>query len=593
MKTILFLLLSAASVLAQARIVNTTASRPVTEAATVSLFRANAVTFRVKLDSTRPTLTGVTKLTAEIRASKLDTDPPLAATDIDAPTGAGPFDIEMTAGQMNQSLNGAASGVFWLVIYTIAPDDVLDVLYTAPLKLMEHGASLTAPAPPNTAIALTRTAADALYTTLATTTALAVRVTDLEAGTGTDTVLGDSDGVGLSDSSDLWISDGTPAGAVDLTPYALTASVAAGYQPLDSDLTSLAALTSTTFGRGLITTVDAAGLRTAAGLGTLATQSGTFSGISSGTNTGDQDLSGYALTSSLGTLATQSGTFSGTSSGTNTGDQDLSGYLPTASAATTYVPVTRTINGTALSGNITITAAAGTLTGSTLNATVTASSLTSVGVLAGLTSSAAIDARNGATAVPIYTHNTWTDASNYERGVFGFTSNILKIGTENLGTGTARAIDVVTGGAVRLGIDSGGFRITTPGTGAIGLGGAFTGPAGAYFNLNNYHGLQCASVGAGGGLDVGVKWSSGTNPQSPHVLGITREATTHALQVNSGTPGTLRDIRARSVIQQPPASVTPANNGDMVFEATSNTSVTLKMKGTDGTVRSVVLTLAP
>lgn len=39
-------------------------------------------------------------------------------------------------------------------------------------------------------------------------------------------------------------------------------------------------------------------------------------------------------------------------------------------------------------------------------------------------------------------------------------------------------------------------------------------------------------------------------------------------------------------------SVTPQRNGDMVIEATSNTSATLKYKGSDGTVRSVVFTLA-
>lgn len=41
----------------------------------------------------------------------------------------------------------------------------------------------------------------------------------------------------------------------------------------------------------------------------------------------------------------------------------------------------------------------------------------------------------------------------------------------------------------------------------------------------------------------------------------------------------------------PWSSVTPASNGDLVVEATSNTSVTIKLKGTDGTVRSVSLTL--
>jgi hypothetical protein len=42
----------------------------------------------------------------------------------------------------------------------------------------------------------------------------------------------------------------------------------------------------------------------------------------------------------------------------------------------------------------------------------------------------------------------------------------------------------------------------------------------------------------------------------------------------------------------PGNSVTPVNNGDIVMEATSNTSVTIKLKGSDGVVRSAVLSLA-
>jgi hypothetical protein len=42
----------------------------------------------------------------------------------------------------------------------------------------------------------------------------------------------------------------------------------------------------------------------------------------------------------------------------------------------------------------------------------------------------------------------------------------------------------------------------------------------------------------------------------------------------------------------PGASVTPVDNGDVVFELTNNTTLTVKAKGSDGVVRSIALTLA-
>ena len=55
-------------------------------------------------------------------------------------------------------------------------------------------------------------------------------------------------------------------------------------------LISTQVIDTTTVGRALMTAVDASGARTTLGLGSLATQSGTFSGTSSGTNTGDQTI---------------------------------------------------------------------------------------------------------------------------------------------------------------------------------------------------------------------------------------------------------------------------------------------------------------
>jgi hypothetical protein len=46
-----------------------------------------------------------------------------------------------------------------------------------------------------------------------------------------------------------------------------------------------------------------------------------------------------------------------------------------------------------------------------------------------------------------------------------------------------------------------------------------------------------------------------------------------------------------AVTYQPASTATPSNNGDMVFELTDNSTLTIKVKGSDGTVRVVALTL--
>ena len=53
--------------------------------------------------------------------------------------------------------------------------------------------------------------------------------------------------------------------------------------------------------------------------------------------------------------------------------------------------------------------------------------------------------RNGTTAQASYLYNTRTDASNYERGFMRWASNVLEIGTEKAGTGTARGISIGAG----------------------------------------------------------------------------------------------------------------------------------------------------
>jgi hypothetical protein len=68
--------------------------------------------------------------------------------------------------------------------------------------------------------------------------------------------------------------------------------------------------------------------------------------------------------------------------------------------------------------------------------------------------------RNAGNAQTFRVYNTFTDASNYERGKLEWSSNVFRIGTEKAGTGSARALELQTDGTTRLTIASDGATIT-------------------------------------------------------------------------------------------------------------------------------------
>ena len=68
--------------------------------------------------------------------------------------------------------------------------------------------------------------------------------------------------------------------------------------------------------------------------------------------------------------------------------------------------------------------------------------------------------RNGVNAQAFRLYNTFTDASNFERGFMKWTSNALHIGTEKLGTGQARDLIFQTDGVTRLTIGAAGLFLT-------------------------------------------------------------------------------------------------------------------------------------
>lgn len=73
----------------------------------------------------------------------------------------------------------------------------------------------------------------------------------------------------------------------------------------------------------------------------------------------------------------------------------------------------------------------------------------------------------------ITVNNTYTDASNYERAFIAFSANVLQIGHQAAGTGTARNLQLVTNGSARWTIDtSGNLLAATDASWDIGQSGA-------------------------------------------------------------------------------------------------------------------------
>jgi hypothetical protein len=67
---------------------------------------------------------------------------------------------------------------------------------------------------------------------------------------------------------------------------------------------------------------------------------------------------------------------------------------------------------------------------------------------------------NGTSAQSLFVYNTRTDASNYERGTLQWAGNAFEVGTQKLGTGSARELKLIRDGSTYLETVSGQWRTT-------------------------------------------------------------------------------------------------------------------------------------
>jgi hypothetical protein len=124
-------------------------------------------------------------------------------------------------------------------------------------------------------------------------------------------------------------------------------------------------------------------------------------------------------------------------------------------------------------------------------------------------------------------YNTFTDASNYERGFFRWNTNVLEIGAEAAGTGTQRTISFLGGS------NNSAISFTSNSLNAV-----FGNNANIF-----YKNIQSEASIRFSGLDLGI---------SRNAAGV--------MELNNGTAGTFRDLIVRNLRMSAPTGV-PATAG--------------------------------
>ena len=308
------------------------------------------------------------------------------------------------------------------------------------------------------------------------TAALATKATTSEVTSGlagkVDKVTGkelSSNDYSTAEKNKLAAITGTNTGDQDLSGFATTAALAGKANTADVTTALATKATASEVTTGLAGKVDKVTGKELSTNDYSTAEKNKLAAIT-GTNTGDQDLSGYATIAQLATKATSTDVTTSLATkvdkvigkglstndystsekdklaaitGTNTGDQvNITGNAGTA----TKLANAKNINDVPFDGtaNITVTADAGTLTGTTLKSTVTGSSLTSVGTLTDLTVTNPIVGSITGNAATATTAGNITATSN---STLTTLSNLTSVGTLTSATVNGKVIVGATSAA--------------------------------------------------------------------------------------------------------------------------------------------------
>jgi hypothetical protein len=142
---------------------------------------------------------------------------------------------------------------------------------------------------------------------------------------------------------------------------------------------------------------------------------------------------------------------------------------------------------------------------------------------------------NGTAAQAFHAYNSKTDASNYERGVFKWSANVLNIGTEAAGTGTQRGVSFTAGSSTPYKFSFGSYGNNTIDTVVSGGSNVLFAREGYSVFGIGYLGGSSTSVVFGANTTVGftsvANVASGSSPDTAFariaagILGLTNGST--------------------------------------------------------------------
>jgi len=285
-------------------------------------------------------------------------------------------------------------------------------------------------------------------------------------------------------------------------------------QPLDSDLTAIAALTTTSFGRSVLTQADAAAVRTLIGAGTSS-----FDGVFSSLTSIPTTLAGYGITdaqgldSDLTALANNAtnGMWARTGAGT--------GAARTITGTTNQVTVT---NGDGVSGNPTLALPQDIHSGA--SPTFAALTITGGAVIEGLTygRGGGAASTNTAVGVNVLLANT-VGGSNTGVGHASLTSNTT--GTQNAGLGR-QSLNSNTTGSNNMAIGRAAMQSNTTGSQNTAVG------TQALQNLNITDGSNGNNTAIGFSAGLGITTGTGNTIIGANVTGLSSSLTNNIILAN-------------------------------------------------------------